>query len=413
MTERSEAWNAAFRRIINGAHLATAGDLAALVDEATALVGITAHLYVVDIGQQWLRSVRADAGPPLPVDSTTAGRAFQRTDIISVRDSPPYLWLPVLNGTERLGVLQTTLPDESDPDDRWIREHCWELAGLLGHLVMSKLHYSDFLHVLRRTTPFSAASELLWQLLPPQTFACDQLTVTAVMEPYHEVGGDGYDYSVDNGRAHVSIFDAMGHDMHAGLTTAVALAATRNARRNGLGLLEGAELADQAVRQQATEGLNAPFATAVLADLDLATGALHYILAGHPPALLLRGGRMVKALNSPVHLPLGLGHLATAPRRLGHEQLQAGDRILLHSDGVTEARDPRGEQFGVERLVDLTERHEAAGLPAPETLRRVSRAVLDHQRGQLQDDATLLLLEWSRTAARNVLPRPRNGFIGA
>ncbi|MDX8034222.1 PP2C family protein-serine/threonine phosphatase [Lentzea sp. BCCO 10_0856] len=404
MTGRAEDWNSAFRQIINGAHLATAGDLAALLDEAAAKVGITAHLYIVDVGQQWLRSVRSGGGPALRVDSTTAGRAFQRTDIITVRDSPPYLWLPVLNGTERLGVLQTILHGDGDPGDQWIREHCWELAGLLGHLIMSKLRYSDFLHVLRRTTTFSVASELLWQLLPPQTFACDQLTVTAVMEPYHAVGGDGYDYSVDNGRAHVSIFDAMGHDMHAGLTTAVALAATRNARRNGLGLLEGAELADEAVRQQATEGLKAPFATAVLADLDLATGVVRYVLAGHPPALVLRGGRMVKALKDPVTLPLGLGHLTTAPRRLGREQLQAGDRILLHSDGVTEARDPRGEQFGVERLVDLTERHEAAGLPAPETLRRVSRAVLDHQRGRLQDDATLLLLEWGRTAARNVLP---------
>jgi serine phosphatase RsbU (regulator of sigma subunit) len=113
---------------------------------------------------------------------------------------------------------------------------------------------------------------------------------------------------------------------------------------------------------------------------------------------------MVKALKSPVQLPLGLGHLGTAPRRVGREHLQAGDRILLHTDGVTEARDPRGEEFGVERLVDLTERHEAAGLPAPETLRRVSRAVLDHQRGQLQDDATLLLLEWSTASSRRVLP---------
>ncbi|MFJ8966016.1 PP2C family protein-serine/threonine phosphatase [Lentzea sp. NPDC102401] len=401
MTDRTEAWNSAFRQIINGAHLSTAGDLAALLDEATAQVGVTVQLYIVDIGQQWLCSARPEPLPPLRVDSTVAGRAFQRTDIITVRDSPPHLWLPVLNGTERLGVLQATLHEDHDDQSR---EYCWELAGLVGHLFMSKLHYSDFLHVRRRTTPFSVASELLWQLLPPQTFACDQLTVTAVMEPYHSVGGDGYDYSVDNGRAHVSIFDATGHDMHAGLTTAVALASTRNARRNGLGLLEAAELADQAVLQQAAEGLRAPFATAVLGELDLATGVLHYLVAGHPPALLMRGGRMVKALNNPVTLPLGLGHLATVPRRLGREQLQAGDRILLHTDGITEARDPRGEQFGVERLVDLTERHEAAGLPAPETLRRVSRAVLDHQQGQLQDDATLLLLEWSRSAARRVLP---------
>lgn len=404
MIEQVERWHSVFAQIINGAHLITAGELATLVDEATAHVGVAVQLYLTDIGQQQVHPVRAEAGPSLQVDSTTAGRAFQRTEIIAVHASPGYLWLPVLNGTERLGVVQVTLPAGVDPDDQWVRDQCWVLAGLVGHLVVSKLHYSDFLHLVRRATPFSVASELLWQLLPPQTFACEQLVVTAVMEPYHSVGGDGYDYSVDDGRAYVAIFDAMGHDMHAGLTTAVALAATRNARRNGLGLLEGAELADHAVRQHATSGLKAPFATAVLAELDLATGVLHYLVAGHPPALLLRGGKMVKALRGTVHPPLGLGHLAKSKPRLGREQLQADDRILFHSDGVTEARDPQGEQFGEDRLVDLTELHEAAGLAPPETLRRVIRAVLEHQRGKLQDDATLLLLEWSRAAARNVLP---------
>jgi serine phosphatase RsbU (regulator of sigma subunit) len=60
--------------------------------------------------------------------------------------------------------------------------------------------------------------------------------------------------------------------------------------------------------------------------------------------------------------------------------------------------------FGLDRLVDLTERHETAGLPAPETLRRITRAVVDHQRGDLQDDATLLLLEWSTTVPTVLLP---------
>jgi serine phosphatase RsbU (regulator of sigma subunit) len=61
---------------------------------------------------------------------------------------------------------------------------------------------------------------------------------------------------------------------------------------------------------------------------------------------------------------------------------------------VTEARSPSGDFFGEERLADLLVRNLAAGLPTPETMRRMVRALLEHQAGQLHDDATLLMLEW-------------------
>lgn len=67
--------------------------------------------------------------------------------------------------------------------------------------------------------------------------------------------------------------------------------------------------------------------------------------------------------------------------------------LLLYTDGVTEARSPDGEFFGLTRLVDMVTRNLAAGLPAPETMPRVVNALLDHQAGDL-DDATLLFVEW-------------------
>ena len=66
--------------------------------------------------------------------------------------------------------------------------------------------------------------------------------------------------------------------------------------------------------------------------------------------------------------------------------------------GVTEARTADGEQFGLDRLVDLLEREAASGRTAEELLRRLVRAVLDHQGGGgLRDDATLLLVQWTGT----------------
>ena len=77
---------------------------------------------------------------------------------------------------------------------------------------------------------------------------------------------------------------------------------------------------------------------------------------------------------------------------------------MLHTDGITEARDASGEEFGVDRLIDHAERHAAAGLPAPETLRRLAHAVAGHHDGPAAADATLLLAEWSPTFVGRLLP---------
>lgn len=402
MIHRAESWYEVLGEIIDRAHVASADDVPAIVNEAAARVGVSLQLYLVDMAQRQLHPVRAMVGPSLPIDTSMAGRAFRLSQILAVEgdgEVSPALWVPVLNGTERLGVVRVVLPAGTDLHDDWVRKQCWTLSGLLGHMVVSKLNYSDLFHVVRRTQPLSVASELLWQLLPPQTFACQQLVITSVMEPYDQVGGDGYDYAVDAHRAWIAVFDSVGHDTAAGLTTALALAATRNARRAGLGLVAAAALADEAIRGQG----GSRFATALLAELDLDTGTLHYLNAGHPRPVLLRGNRMIRIADSPIRPPLGLGHLVDGAPGIGREQLEPGDRVLLYSDGVTEARSPQGELFGLDRLVDLTERHHSAGLPAPETLRRISHAVLEHQHGHLQDDATMLLLEWS-AGVKDLLP---------
>jgi serine phosphatase RsbU (regulator of sigma subunit) len=149
------------------------------------------------------------------------------------------------------------------------------------------------------------------------------------------------------------------------------------------------------------------FATAVLARIDTSTGVISVLNAGHPPPLLVRGGKVVKELSPPPRLPLGVEPLAgrgAAAVEVLCEQLEPGDRLLFHTDGVTEARDSAGEFFGDERLVELTEHAAATELPAPEMLRRLVAAVLEHQNGELQDDATLLLAEWSPDAYLRMYP---------
>src|SRR3954451_23066825 len=146
---------------------------------------------------------------------------------------------------------------------------------------------------------------------------------------------------------------------------------------------------DDAVRDHDRYGM----ITAVLAELDQRTGILQVISAGHPSGIVIRQGRVVKVLPTPTALPVTLGN--RRPPVVVEEALEPGDRLLLYTDGITEARSAEGEQFGVDRLIDFAIKAVADQLPAPETTRRLVHAILDYQNDQLQDDATVLLAEWT------------------
>jgi serine phosphatase RsbU (regulator of sigma subunit) len=136
------------------------------------------------------------------------------------------------------------------------------------------------------------------------------------------------------------------------------------------------------------------FATGLLLELDRRTGRLSAINAGHPGAMLLRDGKAIRELPGPTALPLGLGHLTPHRPEVHVEDLHPGDRILAYTDGITDARSADGEHFGLDRLVDFVNRALNDGLPSPETMRRLVRAVVGYQDDQLQDDATALFVEW-------------------
>jgi serine phosphatase RsbU (regulator of sigma subunit) len=274
------------------------------------------------------------------------------------------------------------------------------LASLAGIMIVAKAGYSDTYAITQRRRDMSLQAELVWALLPPRTFATDRVLVAASLEPAYEAGGDAFDYSLVGDRLHVSIFDALGHDLAAGLLASVGMASCRSTRRSGGTLAAIVDRADRAIARQFGD---MRFVTAILCDLDLGTGQLSWVPCGHPPPLLIRNSKVVKELDRPPQLPLGLASLdrsgrpapsRAAPAVVYTERLEPGDRVLLYTDGITEGRAADRIPFGVRRLGDFIIRHSDAGASAPETLRRLNRAIMDYQQGRLYDDATIVLVEW-------------------
>jgi serine phosphatase RsbU (regulator of sigma subunit) len=401
----------AFMRFLRGTHLLAPHHLPEHVANHVIDLGLVdLHLYVADLQQKALVPFLPATGPDsaerptvLPVDSTLAGHAYQQIRIVR-QDLPQgnvLVWVPLLNGTERLGVLAATLEastwdrDETEPRLQF-------LASLLAEILITKDAYGDSLVRLRRVAPMGLAAEIQWSLLPPLTFADDVVSIAAALEPAYEVAGDSVDYAVDPHLTRMAIFDGMGHDLSSAQLVSLVVAAYRNARRLEQPLAEVSRRIDEAVAEVFVgEG----FVTGVLAELDTDNGVLTWITAGHPPPLLLRNGRLVKTLDLAPTMPFGMGlDTSTSEHGVGREQLEPGDHVLLYTDGFVEARSPEGELFGVSRLTDLILRSLAAGLSSSETMRRAINVLLEHHGSNLRDDATMLLAQWRPEYPAGLLP---------
>ncbi len=379
----------AVRLLLSLRHRGRAEDLPAVLLQAAPLLDAeSAGVLLIDYGQLTLCPLHGTAPgavDPQPVEGTAAGRAF--TTAREAWQEDGRLWLPLLHGAERLGVLEFRVkayPTEAARHDLEV------IAALVAELIASRRFYGDAVEHTRRRLPMQLAAEIIWNQLPPLTCAVDGTVVTAVLEPCYDVGGDAFDYAANGDLLHVGLFDTVGHGISASALTTLTLNTYRNARRSGLSLADTCRSIDKWVAAQ----YPGSFVTAMLAELDTATGSYRRISAGHPAELLLRGGRQLPQLPTPNALPLGLGRMLGRPPRVVELQLEPGDTLVLYTDGITEARDAAGVLFGPDRLAEFMLAAVRRGTPAPEIMRRLVHTIVAYEDGELRDDATAAMLQW-------------------
>jgi serine phosphatase RsbU (regulator of sigma subunit) len=378
----------ALQRLVLGCTGVTPAGLPRLAADAADDLGVTSMtMLVVDYAQTFLSAFTGERTERVPIEGTLAGRAYALGEITE-SPSGDRLFMPMSDCGHRLGVLEVVCPQSLPPADR---ETCAAIATVLAQLIATRRMYGDAIEHLRRGLPMQLATEIVWSLLPPLTLVAPGAEVTGILEPCYEVGGDAFDYAISDTTLHIALFDAVGHGIGASAMTTMAVNAYRNARRCGLDLPDTYRSIDKWLHARHPDH----FVTAVLAELDLATGMLRTISAGHPGGLLLRDGQRVKDLEAPTALPLGLSGLTGRAPQIVEEALEPGDHVLFFTDGVIEARSVDGEFFGRQRLVDFVVRTLADRMRAPETMRRLVRAILEYQYERLQDDATAVLVGWA------------------
>ncbi|MEU9048499.1 MULTISPECIES: GAF domain-containing SpoIIE family protein phosphatase [unclassified Kitasatospora] len=383
-------------RLLDRARLLPPQLIAPLIaEEVAGIGGRDVSIMLQDYAQELLVPLpgrKLHVGQPEPMTDSPAGRAFRRAAVVEVpqADGSVRMHLPLLDGSDQVGVMALTL-DAVDDDDRRL---LGQLAGLVADMLVTKNAYTDQFFLARRREPMSLSAEIQWSLLPPLTMSLPQVEVAGILEPTYRVAGDSFDYALNDNILHAAVIDAMGHSLDAAAMATIAIGAYRHARRVFVSLSEKYAFMDDAISRQFGPD---HFVTAQLMHLNISTGEMELVNAGHPAPLLIREGRVVRQLESATTLPVGFG--GEAPRVREHT-LQRGDRVLCYTDGIIEEHVAGGEPFGEERLIGCVNRlgeEPSEGMRAD--LRHLSHTLKRERGGRTSDDATLFMIEWHGGAA--------------
>jgi sigma-B regulation protein RsbU (phosphoserine phosphatase) len=223
------------------------------------------------------------------------------------------------------------------------------------------------------------------RLMPGSVPLLKGYEIAAAWEPARSVGGDYYDaIAFNEEKIALCIGDVSGKGMPAALLMSNVQAAVRAYAHERI---SPASLCLKLNRVVSTSAGSDRFITFFYCVLSRQSGRLSYANAGHNPPLVVRADGSISTLDCG---GLVLGPIEDASYEQCETRIGSGDLVLMFTDGVTEARNPMGEEYGETRLIDLLVKSRKLGAEALKN--RIIESIIDFSRGHLDDDVTLLVL---------------------
>ena len=236
----------------------------------------------------------------------------------------------------------------------------------------------------RHQREFEDARLIQRGLLPAAMPQTSGVQLASSWQPANGVGGDCFDaLTFPGGGVGLTIADVAGKGVPAALLMSNLQAAVRAFAQEGASPGTVCTSVNRLLCRNMASGR---FITFCYARIDIAARKLTYANAGHNPPLLVHAGGNIDKLA-----PGGtvLGVFAESTYEQGDFTIAAGDRLILYTDGITEGRNPAGDEFGEDRLAESALRHRT--LSAEEMLAAMLRDIEGFNGGVYEDDATLIV----------------------
>ena len=326
-----------------------------------------------------------------------AAKTGQVVIVPDVRQDPRYVNLrpetrsemavPLLQGDEVIGVfnIESDLLSVYDERDRALLEAFASQATIA--IQNARLH-QESMRTRQLEHELGVAGEIQRALLPRKIPNVPGLSLTVYSEPSAEVGGDFYDILTFSNR-YVGL--AVGDVAGKGIPGAIMMASLYTAFHEYAtdSLMTASDVMARVNVLLHNETALDRFATLFYGVLSLSTGNIRYCNAGHTPPILCRLDGTVKYLSTG---GLVLGPFPYAEYHLGEEDLMEGDILVLYTDGMTEARNAEGEEFGLDGLMRVVQA--CPGLSAEEVRTCLIGALQTHIGDSPQhDDITIIMLK--------------------
>lgn len=260
-------------------------------------------------------------------------------------------------------------------------------ARVHTHLVLRETREKLAQRLLAIQKELETARLIQQSILPETTPQIDGLDIAARYVPMASVAGDFYDFIVvDKKHVGILIADVSGHGMPAALIASmlkIALAAQSAHANDPARVLQG-------LNQALCGKFQHHYVTAAYVFVDMDQRTLTYAGAGHPP--LLMWGAASPSVRDVTENGLFLGKFPFATYSSLEVPLVPGDRGLLYTDGISEANNPQGAEFGTERLRQFldAERNGSASQLADRLLEELGRWSARGQGADLDDDITMV-----------------------